>query len=125
MRRTRVADALHSDAAVAHLLVKGWVRTRRDSKGFTFLEVNDGSCLNNLQIIVDETSPAYNALQPVSTGAAIEAEGELVESPGKGQQWELRAADLRLLGNADPETYPLQKNKSSYMGQSLCTQIIP
>jgi asparaginyl-tRNA synthetase len=113
MRRTRVADALHSDAAVAHILVKGWVRTRRDAKGFSFLEVNDGSCLKNLQIVVDEASPAYSALQSVSTGAAIEVEGELVESPGKGQQWELRAADLRLLGNADPETYPLQKKRHS------------
>ncbi|MCZ6875446.1 MAG: asparagine--tRNA ligase [bacterium] len=111
MRRTRVADALHSDAAMAHILVKGWVRTRRDSKGFSFLEVNDGSCLKNLQIIVDETSPAYNALQAVTTGAAIEAEGELAESPGKGQQWELRATHLRLLGSADPETYPLQKKR--------------
>lgn len=111
MRRTRVTEVLHSAAAVAHILVKGWVRTRRDSKGFSFLEINDGSCLKNLQVIVDETSPAYAALQPVTTGAAIEAEGALVESPGKGQQWELRADELRLLGSADPATYPLQKKR--------------
>ena len=98
MRRTRVTDALHSTAAVAPILVKGWVRTRRDAKGFSFLEINDGSCLRNLQVIVDEACPAYAALQSVTTGAAIEAEGALVESPGKGQQWELRAAALRLLG---------------------------
>ncbi len=113
MRRTRVIDALHSNAAVDHILVKGWVRTRRDSKGFSFLEVNDGSCLKNLQVIVDEASPAYDALQPITTGAAVEIEGELVTSPGKGQQWELRATHLHVLGTSDPETYPLQKKRQT------------
>jgi asparaginyl-tRNA synthetase len=111
MRRTRVIDALHSQAAVDQLLVKGWVRTRRDAKGFSFLEINDGSCLHNLQIIVDETSPAYASLKLAMTGAAVEAEGALVASPGKGQQWEVRATSLRVLGAADPATYPLQKKR--------------
>ncbi|MEE8300838.1 MAG: asparagine--tRNA ligase, partial [Candidatus Tectomicrobia bacterium] len=77
------------------------------------LEVNDGSCLKNLQVIVDEASPAYDNLQPITTGAAVEIEGELVTSPGKGQQWELRATHLHVLGTSDPETYPLQKKRQT------------
>jgi asparaginyl-tRNA synthetase len=111
MRRTRVVDALHSQAAVEHILVKGWVRTRRDAKGLSFLEINDGSGLRNLQIIVEDTSPAAASLALVMTGAAIEVEGALVASPGQGQQWEVRATSLRVLGTADPETYPLQKKR--------------
>ena len=98
MRRTRILDALNSHAAMEHTLVKGWIRTRRDSKGFSFLEVNDGSCLKNLQVIVDASSPASATLSLVATGAAIEVEGALVASPGKGQQWELHATTLHLLG---------------------------
>jgi asparaginyl-tRNA synthetase len=94
-----------------HILVKGWVRTRRDARGFSFLELNDGSCLKNLQVIVDEATPGYDDLKGVATGAAMEIEGALVASPGKGQQWEVRASRWLLLGQADPETYPLQKKR--------------
>ncbi len=113
MRRTRILDALNSHAAMEHTLVKGWIRTRRDSKGFSFLEVNDGSCLKNLQVIVDASSPASATLSMVATGAAIEVEGALVASPGKGQQWELHATTLHILGTTEPETYPLQKKRHS------------
>jgi asparaginyl-tRNA synthetase len=91
--------------------VKGWVRTRRDAKGLSFLEINDGSSLRNLQIVVDEASAAYASLTLVMTGAAVEVEGALVASLGQGQQWEVRATVLRVLGTADPETYPLQKKR--------------
>ena len=111
MKRTLIKNLLESAAAVEHVLVKGWVRTRRDSKGFSFLELNDGSCLKNLQVIVDESLPAFAQLKDVATGAAIEVEGALVESPGSGQKWEVRASSVRLLGTADPETYPLQKKR--------------
>jgi asparaginyl-tRNA synthetase len=111
MRRTRIVDALGSQAAVEHILVKGWVRTRRDAKGLSFLEINDGSSLRNLQIIVDEASAAYASLTLVMTGAAVEVEGTLVASLGQGQQWEVRATSLQVLGTADPETYPLQKKR--------------
>ncbi len=111
MRRTRVVDALNSEAALDPMLVKGWVRTRRDAKGFSFLEINDGSCLKNLQVIVDETGPAYEPLSMVATGAAVAVEGALVASPGKGQQWEVRATRLELLGASDADTYPLQKKR--------------
>ncbi|MGE3537048.1 MAG: asparagine--tRNA ligase [Candidatus Tectimicrobiota bacterium] len=113
MRRTQVIDALHSAATVEHILVQGWVRTRRDSKGLSFLEINDGSCLKNLQAVVDHTVPAYETLHLVTTGAAVEVEGALIASPGKGQTWELKATQVRLLGGADPQTYPLQKKGHS------------
>jgi asparaginyl-tRNA synthetase len=106
-----IRDLLSSAAAIERVKVNGWVRTRRDSKGFSFLEVNDGSCLKNLQVIVDETLPAFGQLAAVTTGAAVEIEGALVESPGAGQKWEVKAAGLRLLGGADPETFPLQKKR--------------
>jgi asparaginyl-tRNA synthetase len=93
------------------ILVKGWVRTRRDAKGVSFLEVNDGSSLNNLQVVIDESALVDGSLTGVSTGAAVEVEGALVESPGKGQRWEAQATHVRLLGAADPETYALQKKR--------------
>ena len=111
MRRTRVRDILQSQTALEQLRVQGWVRTRRDAKGLSFLELNDGSCLRNLQVIVEEAVPAYEQLKPVTTGAAIEVAGALVASPGKGQRWELRATQLTLLGAADADTYPLQKKR--------------
>ena len=113
MARTPVADALTAQAPVAHIRICGWVRTRRDAKGFSFLEINDGSCLANIQCIVDEALPDYAVIKDVNTGAAVDVRGELVESPGKGQKWEVRAASLSLLGGADAETYPLQKKRHS------------
>ncbi len=111
MRRTRVNDALNSQAPMEQILVKGWVRTRRDAKGVSFLELNDGSSLNNLQAVIAESALADGSLTGVSTGAAVEVEGSLVESPGKGQRWEVQATQVRLVGGADPDTYPLQKKR--------------
>src|SRR5271166_1266823 len=88
--------------------VKGWIRTRRDSKGFSFLELNDGSCLGNLQVVVDAGTPGAEHLERFTTGASAEIEGKLVASPAQGQKWELRASRLELVGVADP-SYPLQK----------------
>jgi asparaginyl-tRNA synthetase len=111
MKRILIKNLLNSETALDRVRVSGWVRTRRDSKGFSFLEVNDGSCLKNLQVIVDETLPAFSHLKHVTTGAAVEIQGALVESPGAGQKWEVRVSDLRLIGGADPETFPLQKKR--------------
>lgn len=108
-----VKEALNAVSPMDDIMIQGWVRTRRDAKGFSFLEVNDGSCLKNLQIVVEEKIPAYPILKEVNTGAAVEVEGALVASPGKGQAWELKASDLRMLGEVDPETYPLQKKRHS------------
>jgi len=88
--------------------VRGWVRTRRDSKGFSFLELNDGSCLANLQVVADASTPGYDGIAQFTTGASAVVEGKLVPSPAAGQKWELRATRLELVGPADA-TYPLQK----------------
>ena len=117
--RVVIRDALDATtvtgAAGPHgsILVCGWVRTRRDAKGLSFLELNDGSCLANIQVIIDEGTPAHAALAPVNTGAAVAVRGALVESPGKGQKWEIRATELLLYGAADPESFPLQKKRHS------------
>jgi asparaginyl-tRNA synthetase len=94
------------------VLVRGWVKTRRDAKGFSFVELNDGSSLASLQIIVPEGLLGAEGLKDVSTGAALEAEGELAASQGKGQKWELAARRLNVLGPAGPD-YPLQKKRHS------------
>ena len=111
--RTVIREALDAAESRDAIVVCGWVRTRRDAKGLSFLELNDGSCLANIQVIVDEGMPAHAALEPVNTGAAVAVQGALVESPGKGQKWEVRATELRLYGAADPETFPLQKKRHS------------
>ena len=113
MKRTLIAQALDSKNDNSRILIKGWVRTKRDAKGFSFLEVNDGSCLKNIQIIVDASNPAYEILGEVNTGAAVEVTGALVPSPGKAQKWEVRANDIRVIGHADAESYPLQKKRHS------------
>ncbi len=113
MKRTEVINALQSDSELEHILVQGWVRTKRTSKKVTFLEINDGSCLSNLQIIVDHGPEVDSSLDKLTTGASVSVEGRLVQSPGKGQNWELQAKELDLLGTADQETYPLQKKRHS------------
>jgi asparaginyl-tRNA synthetase len=113
MRRTRVWDALQADGPQENVLVKGWVRTRRDAKGFSFLEINDGSCLQNLQAVVDHHLPGAALLGDMQTGAAVALRGQLAESPGKGQRFELQVGEMELLGRADPESYPLQKKRHS------------
>jgi asparaginyl-tRNA synthetase len=106
--RTLVKHALAASAPIEQLCVQGWIRTRRDSKDFSFLELNDGSCLANLQVIVDAGTPGYADLARFTTGASITVGGNLVPSPAPGQKWELRATRIELVGEADA-TYPLQK----------------
>src|SRR6266850_4390754 len=105
---TSVKDALNQTVPVAPILVQGWVRTRRDSKDFSFIELNDGSSLRNLQVIARNTLPNYAAVQRLVTGASIIVRGALVASQGKGQNWELIADDVTIVGASD-ESYPLQK----------------
>ena len=106
--RTLIKRILERTDPQEGLTVKGWVRTRRDSKGFSFLEVNDGSCLANLQVVADAAIPGFDQINQFTTGAAVAIEGNLVASPAQGQKWELRATRLALIGPADA-TYPLQK----------------
>lgn len=96
--------------------IEGWVRTRRDSKaGFSFLEINDGSCLSNLQIIADANLANYESqIKTLNTGASVAVEGLMKESGGKGQATELVAKSVVVYGEADPETYPLQKKRHSF-----------
>jgi asparaginyl-tRNA synthetase len=103
-----VKEALQSSAPVPKTIVQGWVRTRRDSKDFSFVELNDGSCLRNLQIIARNTLPNYAAVQRLTTGASIVVHGALVASQGKGQNWEVAADKIEIAGTSE-ESYPLQK----------------
>lgn len=109
MDKVRAKELINADSKLTGIKFYGWVRSKRESKNFTFLEVNDGSCLKNLQVIADESIETYANLKEINTGASVEISGELVESPGKGQKWELKADSIRMIGFADPETYPMQK----------------
>lgn len=96
------------------VLAQGWVRTKRDSKNVCFLEVNDGSSLSNLQVIIDKGSTdLQEVIDSISTGASLRVEGELVESPGENQRVELAGKALELVGPA-PQDYPMQKKRHSF-----------
>jgi asparaginyl-tRNA synthetase len=105
---TSIKDALHSSAPIDAIQVQGWVRTRRDSKDFSFIELNDGSSLRSLQVIARNSLSNYADVQRLTTGSSVVAQGALVASQGKGQKWELVADAIEIVGGAD-ETYPLQK----------------
>lgn len=113
MQRTLIVNALASEAPQRQITVCGWIRTRRDAKDFSFVEINDGSCLTNMQCIVDAGTAAHEGLGDANTGASVAVTGELVASPGKGQKWEVRAESIRVFGLADPESFPLQKKRHS------------
>jgi asparaginyl-tRNA synthetase len=111
----RIATILRSSQPEETLVVRGWVRTKRELKGFTFLEINDGSCLANLQIVINQDLPQYQTIiKQINTGASVEVGGVLVASQGKGQRIELKAEGVKVYGDADPETYPLQKKRHSF-----------
>lgn len=99
---------LASEIALTSIKVRGWVRTRRDSKTCSFIELTDGSCFKGLQIVIDATLPCSTLIPSILTGASIEVNGDLIPSPAAGQKWELQAKDMRLIGEADA-SYPLQK----------------
>ena len=111
-RKMKVKEALEASGPQESIRVFGWIRTRRDAKGFSFLEVNDGTCLANLQVIVDANLPVYAHIHDFTTGSAVSVEGSLVASLGQGQSLELKASGLSLIGGAD-ESYPLQKKRHS------------
>ena len=111
MQRTRISDIFASDAPFGEALVQGWVKTRRSSKSVTFVQVNDGSTLRDLQVVVSEDSPHYSLANSLTTGCSVSIVGSVVESQGKGQRYEVQAQEVRLMGEADPETYPLQKKR--------------
>ncbi len=110
MNRTKIVNLLISETPIEEVLIKGWIRTRRNSKSFSFLEINDGSCLKNIQVIADESLPNYDDIKKLTTGSAVAVNGRLVESKGGGQQWEITAGRVDIISLA-PETYPLQKKR--------------
>ncbi len=112
-QKQTVREILKQDREILDLEVCGWVRTRRDSKGFSFVEINDGSCLQNLQLVIDHTRLDKNQLKKITLGSSIKAVGDLVLSIGSKQKWELQCKKVYLLGEADPEKYPLQKKRHS------------
>lgn len=112
--KTRIKNVFREKPVGQTVSVAGWVRTKRDTGSFSFIEVNDGSCLANLQVIAEETLDNYaSEIKQVSTGASVMVDGELKVSPAKGQDVELHATHFRVIGKADPETYPLQKKRHS------------
>lgn len=114
MKRTPIVELVSSTECGKDVNVKGWVRTKRDSKNLSFIALNDGSCIHNLQIVVELSNFDGNLLKKVTTGACLSVDGKLVESSGKGQRVELIARTLHLYGEADPTTYPLQKKGHSW-----------
>jgi asparaginyl-tRNA synthetase len=114
--RTPQIKTLLSNPPVGEVVdVYGWVKTRRDSGSLSFFEINDGSCLASLQIIAEQKLKNFaKDVKKITTGAAVRVQGTLVESPAKGQDVELKAEKIEIVGDADPETYPLQKKRHSF-----------
>ena len=113
MKTQRIVEILQSGAVDSDIVVKGWVRTKRGNKNVAFLALNDGSCVANIQVVVDLQKIAEERLKPITTGACIRVDGRLVASPGSGQGVEVQAERIEIYGTADPETYPLQKKGHS------------
>ena len=116
MKRTVVRDALSCRDFGSEMTVAGWVRTRRDSKaGFSFIELNDGSCQGNLQVVAPTSLPNYDSeIVKLHPGASVKVTGTLVASEGKGQAVDLKATDVKVLGFCDPMEYPLGKTRISF-----------
>ncbi len=109
MSRVKIVDAVKRTDYGTEINIKGWVRTRRGNKSVSFIALNDGSTINNIQVVVDNEKFGDEYLKPITTGACISVTGMLVESQGKGQNVEIQATEIQIYGTADPETYPLQK----------------
>jgi len=116
MEKTSVANARKSGAIGREVCLEGWIRTRRDSKaGFSFLELNDGSSLANIQIIADAQLPNYESdIKRLSAGCSVTVTGQVKQSQGKGQVTEVQAAEVTVHGWADPQSFPLQKKRHSF-----------
>ena len=111
--RTKVKDLLKTQPGV-QVLAKGWVRTKRGNKNVNFIALNDGSTINNIQIVVDVAAFDAELLKKITTGACIGVTGELVESLGSGQAVEIHAKNIEIFGECDPMRYPLQKKDTSF-----------
>jgi asparaginyl-tRNA synthetase len=113
MKRIKIKELLSSSPLGSDVVVKGWVRTKRGNKNIVFIALNDGSTINNIQIVAEVSAFEENLLKDISTGACIAVKGRLVESHGQGQAVEINAGEITLYGKADADTYPLQKKGHS------------
>ena len=113
MTRTKISAILQNPTLNQNILVKAWVRTKRGNKNVNFIALNDGSTIENLQVVAESSLFSDESLKDVTTGACIAVKGILKESQGAGQSIELEAESIEVLGKADPETYPLQPKKHS------------
>ncbi|MBQ3324728.1 MAG: asparagine--tRNA ligase [Muribaculaceae bacterium] len=109
LKRTKIVDAFSGELEGQQVCVKGWVRTRRGNKHIQFIALNDGSTINNLQVVVSLEQFTEEQLKPITTGSSLCVIGTLVASQGKGQSFEVQAQEIEVYGTADPEEYPLQK----------------
>ena len=110
MNRYSISQINKGDISERDITLSGWVRTHRQSKNVCFIELTDGTGVRGLQLVLEPELPSYQSIAArVSTGASITARGQLVDSPAKGQRFELRVSEIELVGEADPESYPLQK----------------
>ena len=109
LKRTKIVDIFNPELIGEKVCVKGWVRTRRGNKNVQFVALNDGSTIKNIQIVIDLEKFSDEELKPITRGASLHVEGQLVASQGKGQTCEIQAESIEIYGTADPQTYPLQK----------------
>ena len=116
MHKIRIATIIDMEPQAEPVVCRGWVRTRREAKNVMFFEINDGSCMRNLQVILDRNSfdSTEVNVQELTNGASVEVRGLLCESPGQGQKVELHCQTLNIIGSADPESYPMQKKRHSF-----------
>jgi asparaginyl-tRNA synthetase len=112
-KRKKIALVLESVETGVEVLVMGWVRTKREAKNVIFINLNDGSTINNLQVVANPSNFDQSILDKINTGTAVKVNGTLIESGGAGQKVELAASTIEILGVADPEKFPLQPKKHS------------
>lgn len=110
LKRTKIVSLLSADKTMPQVLLKGWVRTRRDAKDFSFIEINDGSCLKNIQVIANNNLPNYDEVKKLTTGSSLAVTGRFVESKGGSQKYEVVAENIEIYDLA-PDDFPLQKKK--------------
>ena len=111
MQRSKIRELLGRESAGDDVLVQGWVKTRRSSKAVSFVQISDGSTLTDIQVVADESLPNFQAIEALTTGCSVSVVGTLVDSPGKGQKYEIHAKSIEIVGESDPDTYPLQKKR--------------
>ena len=114
MKRSTVKELLRATEKIKEVLLKGWVRTRRGNNQVAFIAVNDGTIIHSIQVVADLGQFPEEEMKRITTGSSISVRGTLVESMGKGQSVEIQASEIEVLGDSDPELYPLQKKGHSF-----------